>query len=63
MGGARKRRGRKPALTREQMEHALYLYRSTGCKVARIARHFNTSPAVIDKIIAGTYEPREDTSP
>ncbi len=45
------KRGRRPALTPEQVEHVRDLYRNTSCSFDRIAAHFDVSQATIIRII------------
>lgn len=53
-----KKRGRKRALTDEQVEHARHLYNTTSCSMDRVARHFHVSQGVIQQVIdrKGAYK-------
>jgi hypothetical protein len=53
-----KQRGRKRALTDEQVEHARHLYNTTSCSMDRVARHFHVSQGVIQAVIdrKGAYK-------
>jgi len=48
-----KRRGRRPALTPEQVEHARDLYRNTSCSLERIGRHFGVSQGTAERAVFG----------
>jgi hypothetical protein len=45
------KRGRRPALTAEQVDHVRNLYHTSSCSMERIAGHFDVSPATIERVI------------
>jgi len=54
-------RGRKRALTDEQVERARWMYAKTSCSMQRLADHFHVSQGVIQHVIdrKGAYALRD----
>lgn len=47
----KKKRGRRPTLTPEQVEHMRRLYATTSCSLQRVADHFGVSQTTVARVI------------
>lgn len=51
MSTVKKKRGRRPTLTDEQVRHVRSLYALTSCSLQRIADHFHISQTTVARVI------------